>query len=92
MAGPTACEKLWTKNLESFVRHVNALIAANPKAKDEIGLAHTALIAIQQLIRTSPMAFIFVIPFYLQSVKVHSANCVKIYTTACRSELNSALQ
>jgi hypothetical protein len=26
----------------------------------------------------------FVIPFYLQSVPVHSANCVKTYTMACR--------
>jgi hypothetical protein len=26
----------------------------------------------------------FVIPFYLQSVPVHSPNCVKTYTVACR--------
>jgi hypothetical protein len=31
----------------------------------------------------------FVIPFYLQSVPVHSANCVKMYTMACRRELSS---
>jgi hypothetical protein len=34
---------------------------------------------------------IFVIPFHLQSVQVHSANCVKIYTVACRRVLSSAL-
>jgi hypothetical protein len=28
--------------------------------------------------------FLFVIPFYLQSVQVHSASCVKICTMACR--------
>jgi hypothetical protein len=31
-----------------------------------------------------------VIPFYLQSVLVHSANCVKTYTVACRRVLGSA--
>jgi hypothetical protein len=33
----------------------------------------------------------FVIPFYLQSVQVHSANCVKMYTVVCRRGLSSAL-
>jgi hypothetical protein len=33
----------------------------------------------------------FVIPFCLQSVQVHSANCVKMYTMACRRGLSSAL-
>jgi hypothetical protein len=31
-----------------------------------------------------------VIPFYLQSVPVHSVNCVKMYTIACRRVLSSA--
>jgi hypothetical protein len=31
----------------------------------------------------------FVIPFYLKSVPVHSANCVKTYTMACGGELIS---
>jgi hypothetical protein len=31
----------------------------------------------------------FVIPFYLQSVQVHSANCVNIYTVACRREFSN---
>jgi hypothetical protein len=31
-----------------------------------------------------------VISFYLQSVLVHSANCVKTYTVACRRVLSSA--
>jgi hypothetical protein len=34
--------------------------------------------------------FLFVIPFYLQSVLVHSANCVNTYTVACRRVLSSA--
>jgi hypothetical protein len=32
----------------------------------------------------------FVLPFCLQSVLVHSANCVKLYTEACRRVLSSA--
>jgi hypothetical protein len=32
----------------------------------------------------------FLIPFYLQSVPVHSANCVETYTVACRRVLSSA--
>jgi hypothetical protein len=32
----------------------------------------------------------FVIPFYLQSVELHSANCVKTYTMACKRGLSSA--
>jgi hypothetical protein len=28
--------------------------------------------------------------FYLQSVPVHSANCIKTYTVACRGVLSSA--
>jgi hypothetical protein len=32
----------------------------------------------------------FLIPFYFQSVPVHSANCVKPYTVACRRVLSSA--
>jgi pyoverdine/dityrosine biosynthesis protein Dit1 len=31
-----------------------------------------------------------VIPLYLQSVPVHSANCAKTYTVACRRVLSSA--
>jgi hypothetical protein len=34
---------------------------------------------------------LFLIPFYLQSVLVHSANDVKTYTLACRRVLTSAL-
>jgi hypothetical protein len=34
--------------------------------------------------------FFFVIPFHLQSVPVHSANCVKTYTVPCRRVLSSA--
>jgi hypothetical protein len=34
---------------------------------------------------------LFVIPFNLQSVQVHSANCVKMYKMACRRGLSSAL-
>jgi hypothetical protein len=32
----------------------------------------------------------FVIPLYLQAVPVHSANCVRTYTVACRRVLSSA--
>jgi hypothetical protein len=35
--------------------------------------------------------FFFVIPFYLQSAPVHSANCVKTYTVASRRVFSSAL-
>jgi hypothetical protein len=35
-------------------------------------------------------AFLFEIPFDLQFVPVHSANCVKTYTVACRRVLTSA--
>jgi hypothetical protein len=34
--------------------------------------------------------FFVVIPFYLQSVPVHSANCVKPYTVACRRVFSSS--
>jgi hypothetical protein len=34
---------------------------------------------------------LFVIPFYLQSIQVHSENCVKMYTMACRRGLSSPL-
>jgi hypothetical protein len=34
--------------------------------------------------------FSFVISFYLQSVQVHSANCVKIYIMTYRRGLSSA--
>jgi hypothetical protein len=34
--------------------------------------------------------YFFVIPFYLPSVSVHSANCVKIYAVACRRVLSNA--
>jgi hypothetical protein len=33
----------------------------------------------------------FVIPFYLQSVPVHSANCVNIYAVACTRVHSSAV-
>jgi hypothetical protein len=33
---------------------------------------------------------IFVTPFYLQSMPVHSANCARTYTVACRRVLSSA--
>jgi hypothetical protein len=36
-------------------------------------------------------SFFVIIPFYLQSVPVHSANCVKTYTVARRRVLSSAL-
>jgi hypothetical protein len=32
----------------------------------------------------------FVIPFYVQCVPVHSANCVETYAVACRRVLSSA--
>jgi hypothetical protein len=35
--------------------------------------------------------FFFIIPFYLSPVQVHSTNCVKIFTMACRRGLSSAL-
>jgi hypothetical protein len=52
--------------------------------------------AVPQKLIPSPVAslqciYIFVIPFYLQSVPVHSANCVKTYTMACRRVLSNAL-
>jgi hypothetical protein len=34
--------------------------------------------------------FFFVIPFYLQCIVLHSANCVKTYIVACRRVLSSA--
>jgi hypothetical protein len=34
--------------------------------------------------------FFFVIPFYLQSVPVHSANCIKTYTIACKKGAHSS--
>jgi hypothetical protein len=34
--------------------------------------------------------YFFVTAFYLQSVAVHSANCVKTYTVACRRVLSGA--
>jgi hypothetical protein len=37
-------------------------------------------------------AYFFVIPFYLQSLLVHSANCVKTYTVACRRVISAPLQ
>jgi hypothetical protein len=33
--------------------------------------------------------FVVVIPFYLQSVLVHSTNCVKTYTMECRRVLTN---
>jgi hypothetical protein len=54
MAVPTACETRWTNILASFERHCDAIIAGHPDAKEEIGLVHTALITIVQLVRTSP--------------------------------------
>jgi hypothetical protein len=54
MAVPTACETFWTKILASFERHRDAIIAGHPDSKQEIELVYTALIAIVQLIRTSP--------------------------------------
>jgi hypothetical protein len=38
-----------------------------------------------------PQHIFFVVPFYLQTVQVHSGNCVKMYTMACRRGLSSAL-
>jgi hypothetical protein len=52
MAGSNVCETRWTKILESFERHHNALVTAIPDVKEEIGLVHAA----QQLIPTSLMA------------------------------------
>jgi hypothetical protein len=37
------------------------------------------------------LIFLFVILFYLQSVQVHSGNCVKMYTVASRRGLSSGL-
>jgi hypothetical protein len=54
MAVPTACETRWTNILSSFERHCDAIIAGHPDAKQEIELVYTAIIAIVQLIRTSP--------------------------------------
>jgi hypothetical protein len=42
------------------------------------------------LVRLSAIFFfLFIIKFYLQSALVHSANCVKTYTVACRRVLSS---
>jgi hypothetical protein len=35
-------------------------------------------------------SFVFVIPFHLQSLPAHSANCVKTYPVACRRVLSIA--
>jgi hypothetical protein len=53
MVGPIACGTRWTKFLASFERHHDAIIAGHPHAEEEIGLVHTALIEIVQLVRTS---------------------------------------
>jgi hypothetical protein len=50
-----AGETRWTK-IEPSERYLNALVAANLDAREEIGLVHTALITVQQLIHTVPVA------------------------------------
>jgi hypothetical protein len=42
------------------------------------------------VIGVRPQYIFFVIPFYLQSVPVYSANCVKTYTVACIRVLSRA--
>jgi hypothetical protein len=54
MAGPSACASRWDDIRASFERRRDDLAASYPDALEEIGLIHTALIKIGQLIRSSP--------------------------------------
>jgi hypothetical protein len=52
----------------------------------------TKCVALIYCMNTSSMSrisFCFIIPFYLQSLPVHSANCVKTYAVACGRVLTS---
>jgi hypothetical protein len=53
MAGHTACASRWDDIRASFERHRDELAASYPDALEEIGLTHTALFKIGQLIRSS---------------------------------------
>jgi hypothetical protein len=53
MAVPTACASRWDEIRASFGRHRDDLAVSYPDAVEEIGLIHTALIKIGQLIRSS---------------------------------------
>jgi hypothetical protein len=54
MAVPSACASRWDDIRASFERHRDELATSYPDALEEIGLIHTALIKIGQLIRSSP--------------------------------------
>jgi hypothetical protein len=54
MAVPTASASRWDDIRASFERHRDELAETYPDAVEEIGLIHTALIKIGQLIRASP--------------------------------------
>jgi hypothetical protein len=54
MAVRTACASRWDDIRASFERHRDELAETYPDAVEEIGLIHTALIKIGQLIRASP--------------------------------------
>jgi hypothetical protein len=53
MAVPSACASRWDDIRASFERHRDDLATSYPDALEEIGLIHTALIKIGQLIRSS---------------------------------------
>jgi hypothetical protein len=55
-------------------------------------LGYDALLAFRRYVFASSVkvqVFFFVIPFYLQSVPVHSARCVETYAVACRRVFSS---
>jgi hypothetical protein len=54
MVGLTACETRWTKILVAIERHCGVIIANHLDTEEAVGLVHTALITIVQLVRTSP--------------------------------------
>jgi hypothetical protein len=54
MAGPTACGKPWAEFLASFERNIEDLLAKHQDSIEKIGLIHTGLITIGQLINISP--------------------------------------
>lgn len=57
LAGPTAYVTPWTEFRAPLERHRDAHIAANPVGGEEIGLVHTALVWIGQLIRAPPSSW-----------------------------------
>jgi hypothetical protein len=62
---------------------------SNDSTLQNVGMIKTTTIA-HDTTACSCLNDLFVIPIYLQSVTVHSANCVKL-TVTCRRVLTSAL-